>query len=308
MSYQPYTDWQTSKGNVARHLHWDGQDVSPQKKRQLRRKVERDYSGARVLRDATYYYNCHGYAHAARHAWFNEINQFIEDDYYLFTPGRLFVDDIVVYSDGTYPTHSGVITRLSGNSVVEVRSKWGAWPEVLHAPATVPAVYGSIMYYLRRRGTRTMEEIEPSEDAVREKIEDLLISIAREERLARIGLASTPMMARAIVAQFPEMRELLLYGSKAGQAISDRLNYAEGDELAVLAYAIAMLSHLDALPALAARVADLPEDGAVSMSENLLLSAFESLSTADKSDRRSRLTEAARSMLEGDNLRAPRKP
>ena len=298
MSYKPYSDWQTSKGNIAPHFHWNGQDMSPQDKKRLRYTVEREYLGARVLRDATYVYNCHGYAHAARHAWFDDITQFVEDDYYPFTPGTLFVGDIVVYSDGYILTHSAVISRLSGNSIVEVRSKWGQWPEILHAPETVPNEYGSIMYYLRRRGTRTTEEIEPSEDAVRERIEDLLISVAREERLERIALASTPAMARSIVARFPEMGELQLYGSKAGPAIRDRLADAEGGELAVLAYAIEMLCYVDALPVLAARVADLPKDGAVSVSEVLLLSAFERLNTAD---RRSELAEAARSILEADD-------
>ena len=299
MSYQAKTDWRTSKNNIAPDFHWVGSDLTPDERRWLRDRVEREYPGARVVRDATKIYNCHAYAHAARHAWFDEIEAFLRDDYYPFTPGTLRRGDIVVYAKGGYLTHSGVITQLSGSSIVEVRSKWGQWPESLHAPENVPAEYGPITYYLRKRGTRTMDEGEPSDDVLDERVQDLLIGLGREERLARVKLASTPLAARLIVAELPEMGELLLHGARAARAIVDRLTVAEEEELAILAYAVEMLRYGDALPALAAKVAALPEDGADNVAESLLLSAFESLNAADAAGRRSRLTEAARGIQGG---------
>ena len=294
--YKANTDWRTSKSNIAPDLHLVSSDVTPQQKRQLREIVERDYAGARVVGDATATYNCHAYAHARRHAWFNEIQRFIEDDYYPFTPGILRNGDIVVYVAGGHITHSGVITRLSGNSISEIRSKWGAWPEVLHAPQVVPDEYGSITYYLRERGTRGVTEDEPSEEQLNERVEDLLSSLTREERLARLALASTPTAARVIAAQFPEMAELVLYGSRSGQAIHRRLMIAEHYELAVLAYATEVLGYMDALPALATKVAALADDGTADVSEALLLSAFETLNTADAAKRRASSVETARKM------------
>ena len=294
--YENNTDWRTSRGNVAPDLHLVSPDVTPQQQRYLRERVEREYAGARVVRDATATYNCHAYAHAQRHAWFNLIDQFIEDDYYPFSPGQLLIGDIVVYASAGSITHSGVITRLSATGIVEVRSKWGQWPEILHAPGTVTAAYGTITWYLRKRGTRTMEGLEPTDEELREKIEDLLFSLTGEERLSRIALASTPTAARVIVAQFPEMAELLLHGSRAARAVSDRLPAAEDDELAVLAYAVEMLGHEAALPSLATKVAALPDDNTFSIAESFLLSAFETLSRVGTPKRKATLMEAARAI------------
>lgn len=291
--YQPNSDFRTSRGNIAPDFHLVSADYNAQQKAEIRRAVEQQFPGARVVQDATGTYNCHSYAHAQGHAWFNDITRFIEDDYYPFTPGTLRVDDIVVYVKNNSITHSGVIKQLSGNTIIEIRSKWGPAPQVVHGPTNVPADYGSIVYYLRRRGTLLVDTVEPSAEDLRSKVEDLIYSLTRSERLSLLEFASTPDMVRTIIAQIPEISELSLYGSIAGEAIVGLLANAESEELAILSYAVERLGYTEALSILANRVAELSDDGTVSFLEDMALSAFESLSLKMSNDRKSRLIKSA---------------
>ena len=143
-----------------------------------------------------------------------------------------------------------------------------------------------------------MEDSEPSEDDLEEKVQDLVIGLTGEERLDTLAFASTPTTARLIIGELPEMGELLLYGARAGRAIGERLPDAAGRELAVLAYAIEMLGYGDALVAIATKVAELPEDGTESMLDNFLLSAFETLNTQRATGRRAALIEEAKALRE----------
>lgn len=294
--YTPKTDYKTSKGNVAPDGHLANADYSSSEKAQLKQIVERDFPGARVVRDATGSYNCHAYAHAGRHAWFNDITRFIEDDYYPFTPGTLRVNDVVVYVKDNSITHSGFIKQLNGNTIVDIRSKWGAWPEIVHAPTTVPDVYGSIVYYLRKRGTRFMDILEPTDEELQDKVEDLMFALTSAGHLNEIELASTPSVARQIVAGFPEIPELMLYGSLAGKALVDRFMNADDDELPPLAYAIQSLGYADALPAVANKIAALADDDTISTTEHFLFSAFEALQADQVANRKSSLIDAAKNV------------
>jgi hypothetical protein len=106
MPYVPQSDYKTSKGNVAPDFHWQGADATPAEKAQLKSIVETQYRPAKVVRDATRTYNCHAFAHANRHAWFNQIDQFLKDDYYQYTPGQLRLNDICVFVKDGQLTHS----------------------------------------------------------------------------------------------------------------------------------------------------------------------------------------------------------
>jgi len=219
MGYNANNDYRTSKGNIAPDFHWSGTDDAYNAREQLKRTVESDYSPARVVRSATRKYNCHAYGHANRHAWFNDIKRFIEDDYYPFTPGTLRVNDIVVYVKDDAITHSAKIISLNGNSISKLRSKWGAWPEVEHGATNVPSVYGSIVYYLRKRQNLLDENPEFIEEVAMERISDLIESLSTEEKEFELLLANTPEMALRIVKGFPEVMELVLHGDDAADLI-----------------------------------------------------------------------------------------
>src|SRR5262249_12490922 len=139
--------------------HWSGRDDTAEAHPQLAAEVQRKFPGAVVVGNATRTYNCHAFVHASAHAWFNDISPFLRDDYYQFTPGTLQLNDAVVYVKNGLITHSGFIIQLSGNSVSRIRSKWGAYPVVEHPPASVPDIYGSITYYLRKRPAHAVAAI-----------------------------------------------------------------------------------------------------------------------------------------------------
>ncbi len=295
-SYRANNDFKTSKGNVAPDGHLASADYTSTEKARIKRAVEQQFPGARVVRDATGTYNCHAYAHARRHAWFNDITRFLEDDYYPFTPGTLRVDDVVVYVKNNSIQHSGFIKSLSGNTIREIRSKWGPAPEVVHTPTNVPKSYGSIVYYLRKRGTQFMDVPEPTDEDLQDKVEDLLFALTSEDHINALAFASTPTAAQQIVAEFPEISELMLYGSLAGKALLDRFTKAADEELPPLTYAIQSLGYVEALPAIAKKVAALPDDDTVSIQDHFLLSGFEALNTSYAANRKKLLIDAAKNV------------
>lgn len=223
MSYNQNTDFRTSKGNVAPDLHWSGKDDAYEARAQLRKIVERDYSPARVVRPSTRKYNCHAFAHAGSHAWFNEIQKFLEDDYYPFTPGQLLIDDIVVYVKNGSITHSAKIISLSGNVITQLRSKWGAWPEVEHGERNVPAEYGNIVYYLRRRGRRLWGEAVDEDEIIGNGISDLISRLQDGPLIDELLRASTPQAAADMLLGDADVIGLTLYSGLAVGAIREAL-------------------------------------------------------------------------------------
>ena len=270
MSYTPQTDYKTTKGNIAPDFHWQGADATPQEKAQLRNAVETQYKPAKVVIDATFTYNCHALAHANRHAWFNQIDQFLKDDYYLYTPGQLKIADVCVYVKDGQLTHSGVITSLIGNTIIELRSKWGAWPEVLHGPANVPAIYGNISYYLRKRDTKFTEMKEPTIEYFDSRIDDLISILLSIERKNQILLASTPDITKLILKSFTEFTELQFYKTSAGDRIFKQLsNIQDLNQFLILSYAMQELQFKEALSTIAKKI--ITESSAYSFDFRLML-------------------------------------
>lgn len=301
MPYTPNSDWRTSKGNVAPDAHWSGADDAYNAREQLKREVESGFSGAVVVRDATRTYNCHAYVHAQRHAWFNDITRFIEDDYYPFTPGTLQVNDAVVYVKNNQITHSGSVIGLSGNQITRVRSKWGAYPEVEHPPGSVPSDYGSIVYYLRRRAKNMRDANEPDESELRDKVQDLLYQLTSSDRMRQLWLASTPEVAEKIVQGFPELTELQLYGTLAANAVAENLKAVDDERVIPLLVAVKRLNVQSMVPVLAEKVSQIKDKAAFSVTDYFLLSTLDALAVnTDYSSgaARKRLMETSRGILE----------
>lgn len=207
-------DYKTSKGTTVPHFHHTGADGPYNDREALKRLVEQDYPPSKVVGDATDRYNCHGYAHAASHAWFEDVAIFLQDDYEQFTPGTLQLGDIVVYEKDGERTHSGVITALHENKAVEIRSKWGAWPLVRHLPDIVPEEYGGIRYYLRKR-------------TAMQRTSDVLPAILADATMMdRLGLASTPgvfeQISRSILSR--ELAADFVAKARSAQSTLDALD------------------------------------------------------------------------------------
>lgn len=300
MPYSANSDYRTLKGNVAPDFHWSGTDDAYEQRIALKKKVESQYSPAKVVRDATRTYNCHAFVHANRHAWFHEITQFLRDDDYIpVTPDLVRVGDVVVYAKNGELTHSGVITQLSNGRPTEVKSKWGAWPEVTHPPERVPGIYGSIVYYLKRRDPDAMEALSLFPPELRylvtgspeilyfnpsEKVDGLIYSLLSDDHKAELLLASTNRVAELIITNFPEIAQLQFYAEVAGSALEAKIDAADIDALAIISVALRKIGYAKALPKLAARVSSLSNDPHFGLSELVLCGAFDALLRESSSD------------------------
>jgi hypothetical protein len=232
MPYSANGDWRTTKGNVASDYHWSGHDDTAAQHAQIKAWIERDFAGAVVIGESTRRYNCHGFVHAFAHAWFEDLSPFFRDDYERFTPGTLQLNDAVVYVKNGSITHSGFIIQLSGNTIIKIRSKWGAAALVEHPPGSAPAEYGSIVYYLRKRSPAPMVTAAVPHEAP--EITSLLDAMLNSERQKHLWLASTVQVGEEIVKSWPEFSALQLHGAGAADAIRQRLATATGDALFTL--------------------------------------------------------------------------
>ena len=258
MGYNPNSDYKTSKGNIAPDQHWSGDDDAYTLRSEIKRRIEQDFSGARVVRPSTRKYNCHGYAHAERHAWFDYINQFIEDDYYPFTPGTLRVNDIVVYEKGGTITHSAKIISLNGNTIQNLRSKWGAWSEVVHQASNVPNDYGSIRWYLRQHDMLLRDDPRYFDMTAPDAIGDLIAALSDESVLLRLDLVDNPDVALAVCRSLPEISGLALYGALAQKKLVEALQAAESFEVALpILAALSVNSPKNALKPTASKLIEL---------------------------------------------------
>ena len=249
--YSANTDFRTSKGNVAPDLHLVSGELTPAQIDDAASWINAQFPAASVVRDATCTYNCHGYAHAARHAWFNSVDQFLADDYEQYTPATLQVDDRVVYTNGGVVQHSGIITQTVGSTAQQIRSKWGMMSEVLHSATDVPSSYGAITYYLRPRGRLSVTETEQSDRRRAERIDDLVFQVTSREVMTLVRLASTPEALIASLRAIPVFTELQLAGNDAVRALRTALARAEGSSVIPLFFAAGVMRNPEVLEDLA---------------------------------------------------------
>lgn len=139
------------------------------------------------------------------------------------------VGDVVVYVKDGKHTHSAIVIGVSGNLITQLRSKWGAWSEVLHQLREVPLVYGEPLYLLRRNaaaaGSETQNLWNPlmtatddsgdladdhvAADAVAATPDALSVTVDGEvvrqllepSLTTKVLLASSPAVARQIIAE-----------------------------------------------------------------------------------------------------------
>ncbi len=138
-------------------------DFTDNEKATISQLVQAEIPSAIQLSDATIAYNAHGETFDLRSSWINsdQILSLLGVDYTLVS-GSAAVGDAAIYQLGGDVTYTGTVMEVdgSGNSILTV-GKWGSAGQYAHAPADVPASYGTASLY-RRLSLR-----EPCDNATR---------------------------------------------------------------------------------------------------------------------------------------------
>jgi hypothetical protein len=219
------SDYRTSKGRLVRHCHiglpgCQAADLSPGEVAQIRSTMASDFPQVSELAPPTWAYNCHGYAHTNSHGWFDDPVPFITDDYVQATMAHPRVGDIVVYMKDGDHTHSAVVFLTAGNQITALRSKWGAWGLYAHQLSEVPDGYGEPMYLLRRP---QRERGEPMSD----RVEIAVATLGERKTYLKVALASTPSVARRIIQELPDVRDVVALGDAAAAKVLEVFERAD---------------------------------------------------------------------------------
>ena len=107
--------------------------------------------GATRVGSPTAYYNCHSFAwykaSSSNPYWIRSADKFITDSECTYigtgpTSTSAQVNDIIVYYNSSgNAIHSGIITAVTSDGVLTVKSKWGQGGTYVHAVNNVPAEY-----------------------------------------------------------------------------------------------------------------------------------------------------------------------
>lgn len=203
-----------------------------------------EHPNANVVGSATREYNCHGFSLAASHGFFEQPAAFFTDDHFEVSFDDPLEGDVVVYINDGDPAHTGVVIAVQNNRITRVRSKWGGWPVVEHDLHDVRDAYGVPRTLLRRKpdivplesltGDEDMTEAETKQEI----IESALRSFSDPHVYLQVLLASTPEVARKIIAELPGVKALLALGPEAGRAalrFLEREETRESEELSSIA-------------------------------------------------------------------------
>jgi len=117
-------------------------DLTAVEKAQLNQLVTTEHPGVVLEAQPTLKFNCHGFAYAAAHGWFNSPRMFQLEDYTLVEVEDVRKGDIVSYFMDHTLMHSAIVEEVSGGEIAKLRSKWGKQATVLHRLRDVPDDYG----------------------------------------------------------------------------------------------------------------------------------------------------------------------
>lgn len=134
------TTVRTPNGSMVTVIRRTGTDYAYNVRTAIKNTIETEYPGASVVGDATIKYNCHAYAWAGSTSyWMNDPSKYWEDgSYTLQTWNSPSVVGQKAYYGGEGKEHSGVVIRLSGNTI---KSKWGEQSLVEHSVSSCPYFY-----------------------------------------------------------------------------------------------------------------------------------------------------------------------
>jgi hypothetical protein len=149
----------TSQGRRVPHCHvkhnpiypCDAREFTLAERQQRRARLAVDFPNVVELRAPSRKYNCHGYAFARAHAWFDDPELFIEDDFSEVPFDQARINDVLVYEDASgEKSHSAFVRTVVSGKIMKLRSKWGKLAAVIHDPADVPIEFGQPVRLLRR--------------------------------------------------------------------------------------------------------------------------------------------------------------
>jgi hypothetical protein len=153
--------YKTSQGRSVPHCHVKPHPVDVCEAREwnrAERKKWRKYMAQRFpnsveVRAPSRKYNCHGYGYARAHAWFEEPELFIDDDFSEVPMDEARRGDVLVYEKSGNIVHTAIVKKATNGAIKKLRSKWGQLAAVIHKPREVHRSYGHPARLLRRNPT-----------------------------------------------------------------------------------------------------------------------------------------------------------
>lgn len=127
----------TPNGSTVKVFVVTDEDIPYYKRELIKRTIEKNYPGSKVVGDATNRYNCHAFAWAEKtYIWMNDPSIYWEDGSYRLekkdSPSKIGQK---IYYPGYGKEHSGKVVNLNGN---QIRSKWGMQSLVEHDLGNCP--------------------------------------------------------------------------------------------------------------------------------------------------------------------------
>lgn len=154
-------EFDTSQGRSVPHCHigetpyCNATEMTPADRQSARDWLFRNFPNVVEVRPPSWSYNCHGFSCAKAHGWFNDMELFLEDDFYDVPMDQARRGDVLIYMKGEARTHSAIVQQVKNGRIKKVRSKWGPYSAVIHSPTYVDDAYGEPVRLVRRRRRRT---------------------------------------------------------------------------------------------------------------------------------------------------------
>lgn len=200
----------------------------------MRQTLSTEHPNAVEITGETKEYNCHGFALAGAHGWYNFPQPFLEDDFFSVPFSSPLVGDVVVYfrDDISTPTHTAVVISVIDNRIMRVRSKWGGWGVLEHGLMDVRPSFGKARELKRRNSglapfAALTDELAMTEKSTQVIIDRAIKSFSDPSVYLEVLLASTPELAEKIIEEIPGVQEILDIGQEATPAVVDFLKSEE---------------------------------------------------------------------------------